>query len=251
MMVAIDLAGKTALVTGASQGLAKAVAVRLHEAGASVVINYYPDPEGVNKANADGVVARLAERAVALPADVCRREDVRTLVKHAVDRFGGLDIVVNCAGILRDHTHKNMTEDEWQAVIDTNLTGVFHVCQAASAAMRDGGRIVNLGSISGSLGFFGQANYAAAKAGVAGLGRVLSRELAKRKITVNTVAPGVILAGMGLTIPESVRAEMLRSVPLGRFGESREVADVVLFLCSDLASYVTGQTIHVNGGWYG
>jgi len=138
----------------------------------------------------------------------------------------------------------------WQEVIDTNLTGVFNVCKSASASISDGGRIVSLSSVAAFLGFFGQANYAAAKAGVVGLTKVLSRELARRNVTVNAVAPGVVLTEMGKSIPDESRAEMLKQIPLGRFAEPREVADVVLFLCSDMASYVTGQTIHVNGGWY-
>jgi 3-oxoacyl-[acyl-carrier protein] reductase len=131
------------------------------------------------------------------------------------------------------------------------LTGVYHVSKAVVEKLSDGGRIVNLASIAAVIGFFGQANYAAAKAGVIGLTKVLSRELAKRKITVNAVAPGVVLTEMGRLIPEEVRAEMLKSIPLGRFGEPEEIANVILFLCSPLASYVTGQVIHVNGGWLG
>ena len=136
-------------------------------------------------------------------------------------------------------------------MIDTNLTGVFNVSQAAAAKLNDGGRIVSMASISGSVGFFGQANYSAAKAGVVGLSKVLSKELAKRNITVNTVAPGVVLTEMGKSIPEEARAKMLEQIPLGRFGEPDDVANAILFLCSDLAAYITGQTIHVNGGWYG
>jgi 3-oxoacyl-[acyl-carrier protein] reductase len=144
-----------------------------------------------------------------------------------------------------------MSLDEWQSVIDTNLTGVFHVCKVAAEKMADGGRIVSLASIAASVGFFGQANYAAAKAGVGAMTRVLSRELARRNITVNAVAPGVVLTEMGKTIPIEVRAAMLANIPLARFGEPDEIGKVILFLCSDLASYVTGQTIHVNGGWWG
>jgi 3-oxoacyl-[acyl-carrier protein] reductase len=144
-----------------------------------------------------------------------------------------------------------MSAQEWQDVIDTDLTGVFTVCRTASEMLRDGGRIVNFASISGVVGFFGQANYAAAKAGVVAITKVLSKELAKRRITVNAVAPGVVLTEMGKTIPEEVRARMLENIPLGRFAEPDEIARVVLFLCSDLSSYVTGQTLHVNGGLWG
>jgi 3-oxoacyl-[acyl-carrier protein] reductase len=164
--------------------------------------------------------------------------------------LGGLDIVVNNAGILRDRSVAKMSEEDWNAVVQTNLGGVFHVCQEAARVLREGGRVINIGSISGSMGFYGQANYAAAKAGVAAMGRVLSRELAKRRITVNTVAPGVVLTDMGKSIPETAREEMLRSIPLGRFGDPVEISNAVLFLASDLASYITGQTLQVNGGWY-
>ena len=144
---------------------------------------------------------------------------------------------------------ENMTDDDWSAVIDTNLTGVFHVCRTAAKTLRDGGRIVSMASIAATVGFFGQSNYAAAKAGVAAMTRVLSRELARRRITVNAVAPGVVLTEMGKTIPEHVREGMLAQIPLGRFGEPEDIARVILFLCSPLAAYMTGQTLHVNGGW--
>jgi 3-oxoacyl-[acyl-carrier protein] reductase len=144
-----------------------------------------------------------------------------------------------------------MSQEEWQQVIDTNLTGAFNVSRIASELMRDNGRIVSLSSISAFVGFFGQANYAAAKGGIVAFTKVLSRELAKRQITVNAVAPGVILTDMSKSIPEDIRAAMLPNIPLGRFGRADDVAHTILFLCSDLASYITGQTVHVNGGWWG
>lgn len=249
-MVGIDLDGKVALVTGASRGLGEATARRLHAAGACVAINYFPDPAGEQKALAEAVATDLGERAMAVGADVGSLEQVEAAAGEIIARFGGLDIAVNNAGILRDRSLGKMSTEEWNAVIQTNLTGVFHVCKTAARQLRDGGRIVNLGSISGSMGFFGQANYAAAKAGVTSMGRVLSRELARRNITVNTVAPGVILTDMGRSIPETVREEMIRQIPLARFGEPDDIANAILFLCSDLAKYITGQTLHVNGGWY-
>lgn len=248
-MIAIDLTGKTAVVTGASQGLGETTARLLHQAGANVVVNYVAI--GANKANAERIAAELGPRAVALEADVRRLDSVIAMLDAAIARFGGIDIVVNNAGIIRDKTLRKMEPAQWQDVIDTNLTGVFHVCKAAAERMRDGGRIVNMASIAGVVGFFGQSNYAASKAGVVAMTKVLSRELGKRRITVNAVAPGVVLTEMGLTIPEEVRAEMLKNVPLGRFSEPREVSAAILFLCSDLASYMTGQTLHVNGGWWG
>jgi len=248
-MIALDLKGKTAVVTGASQGLGAETARVLHRAGANVVVNYFPF--GQNQASAEGVAAQLGDRAVALGADVRKLTEVQVLLDQAKQKFGGLDIVVNNAGIIRDRTVRKMAAEDWQAVIDTNLTGVFNVCKVAADTLNDGGRIVNFASIAAVVGFFGQSNYAAAKAGVSALTKVLSRELARRRITVNAVAPGVVLTEMGKTIPEEVRAKMLENIPLGRFGEPAEIAQVVLFLCSDLASYMTGQTLHVNGGWWG
>lgn len=248
-MIALDLKGKTAVITGASQGLGAETARVLHRAGANVVVNYFPF--GQNQASAENVVTQLGDRAVALGADVRKLAEVQALCEQTKQKFGGLDIVVNNAGIIRDKTVRKMAADDWQSVIDTNLTGVFNVCKVAADALNDGGRIVNFASIAAVVGFFGQSNYAAAKAGVSALTKVLSRELARRRITVNAVAPGVVLTEMGKTIPEEVRAKMLENIPLGRYGEPVEISNVVLFLCSDLASYVTGQTIHVNGGWWG
>ncbi len=251
-MIAIDLTGKTAIVTGGGQGLGRATVRRLYDAGASVVVNYFEDAQGVNRARAEETLSAMdSERAAVLAADVRSAAAVERMVDQTIDRFSSLDILVNNAGVIRDRTVKKMSADEWQEVIDTNLTGVFHACRAVAKRLADGGRIINLASIAAVVGFFGQGNYAAAKAGVVGLTKVLSRELAKRRITVNAVAPGVVLTEMGKTIPEQVRAEMLKSIPLGRFGEPDEIAGVVLFLCSDLASYITGQTVHVNGGWWG
>jgi 3-oxoacyl-[acyl-carrier protein] reductase len=248
-MVSIDLSGRTAIVTGAGQGLGAAVARRLHEAGASVVVNYFED--GENRSRAEQTAAGLGPRAAALPADVRDPEAVRGLFDAALARFGGIDIVVSNAGIIRDRTMRKMSLEEWQAVVDTNLTGTFLVCREAASRLVDGGRLITVSSISAFLGFFGQTNYAASKAGVIGLTRSLSRELARRRITVNAVAPGVVLTEMGLSIPEEARSQMLQSIPLGRFAEPEEIADVALFLASDLAAYVTGQVIQVNGGWLG
>jgi 3-oxoacyl-[acyl-carrier protein] reductase len=250
-MISIDLSGQTALITGGGQGIGAAAVRRLHEAGANVVINYFEDAPGVNRARADALTRELGQRALAAAADVRDRDAVQAMMRQTVARFGGLDIVVNNAAVLRDRTLRKMNDDEWQSVIDTNLTGVFNVCKAAVGSLNAGGRIVNLASIAAVIGFFGQSNYAAAKAGVIAMTRVLSRELAGRKIRVNAVAPGLVDTEMARSIPDDARVQMLANVPLGRMAQPAEVADVIVLLCSDLTSYVTGQTIHVNGGWFG
>ena len=249
-MIPIDLSGKTAIVTGGGQGLGAATAALLARAGANVAINYFNDSEGNNRQRAQAAAEAIGEGACTLDADVRDPAALAELFRKALERFGRIDLVINNAGIIRDRSIKKMSAQEWQDVIDTNLTGVFNVCKLAAEFVADGGRIVNMTSIAAFYGFFGQSNYSAAKAGVVSLTKVLSRELAKRNITVNAVAPGIVLTEMGKTIPETVRTEMLKSIPLGRFGGPEEISNVVLFLCSDLASYITGQTIHASGGWW-
>jgi 3-oxoacyl-[acyl-carrier protein] reductase len=250
-MYTIDLSGKVAVITGGGQGLGLATATTLHQAGAKVVINFFDDPGGENRAKATEAAAKLGERAIALAADVRDRPAVAAMFDEVARRFGRLDVVINNAAVIRDKTLRKMTDDEWNAVIDTNLTGVYNVCKAAVSRISHGGRIVSVASVSGVIGFFGQANYSSAKAGVMAFTKVLGKELASRKITVNAVAPGVVLTEMGQSIPEEARKKMLEQIPLNRFAEPAEISGVILFLCSDLASYVTGQTIHVNGGWWG
>lgn len=250
-MKTIDLSGKTAIVTGSGQGIGRATVEALHGAGANVVINFFADSAGNNERLAASVVDALGSRAIACAADVRQPAELQNMVEQTIAKFGGVDFLVNNAGILRDKSFRKMSTADWHDVIDTNLTGVFNSCQAVAEKLRDGGAIVNVASLSAVTGFFGQANYASAKAGVITLTKVLSKELAKRNIRVNAVAPGVINTEMGLSIPEENRKVMLTNVPLGRFGEPSEIGSVVLFLCSDLASYVTGQTVHINGGWWG
>jgi 3-oxoacyl-[acyl-carrier protein] reductase len=250
-MLEINLSGKTVLITGGGQGLGAATAAALARGGARVAINYLSDAEGVNLRRAELTARALGPEAAIFPADVRSLVEVQEMVRAVLERFGRLDVVVNNAGILRDHSLKKLEPADWQSVIDTNLTGVYNVCKAVVEVLAEGGRIINMSSLAAVMGFYGQANYAAAKAGVVGLTRVLSREMAKRRITVNAVAPGVVLTEMGRAIDEAARAEMLRSIALGRFAEPEEIAAVVSFLASDLASYVTGQVIHVNGGWWG
>ena len=253
MSIPIDLTDKVALVTGGSQGIGAQFVRTFHRAGTSVAINH-PDI-GTTRADAEKIAAELngmrAESAIVLAADVANADAVRQMMQAAKQRFGGIDFLINNAAIIRDRTIAKMSADEWQSVVDVNLSGVFHCCKFGLEVMRDGGAVVSLGSIAAIQGFFGQANYAAAKAGVQAMMRVLSREAARRNIRANAIAPGVVDTAMAATIPESVRAEMLKNVPLARFATTEEIANVALFLCSPLASYVTGQTIEVNGGWRG
>ena len=253
MSIAIDLRGKIALITGASQGIGAQVARTFHRAGASVVINHLGTPGTTADAQAiaDELNLIRTDSSSIAAADVADPEQVRTMIAEVQARHGGLDYLVNNAAIIKDRTISKMSYEEWDAVIDVNLSGVFYCCKHALEIMREGGAIVSFGSIAAIQGFFGQANYAAAKSGVQAMMRVLSREAARKNIRANAIAPGVIDTSMAATIPEAVRAEMLKNVPLNRFGTTEEVASVVLFLCSPLASYVTGQTIEINGGWRG
>lgn len=250
-MVAIDLQDKVAVITGGGQGLGQATGNLLYAAGARVVVTYLDDEAGVGRTRAAETVAAWSERGLAMAADVRSRDQMQVMFETVQARWGKVDFLINNAAILRDRTVKKMADADWEDVIETNLSAVFRVVQTSLPFLADGGRIVNMASISGVIGMFGQANYASAKAGVIGLTKVLSRELANRRITVNAVAPGVILTEMGKSIPEESRQLMLAQIPLRRFGEPDEIGKVILFLCSDLASYMTGQTLHVNGGWWG
>jgi 3-oxoacyl-[acyl-carrier protein] reductase len=249
-MIRYDFSGKVALVTGSSRGIGAEILSRFAAAGATCVLHYWDDPEGANRRDAEGLAAKTGGKAVhVFAADVRDAGQVETLMKQVKDTCGGLDILVNNAGILRDRTLRKMTLDEWNAVLQTNLTGVFHCCKYGADVLRDGGRIVTISSVSGLVGTHGQANYAAAKAGVIGLTRVLSKELARRRITANAVAPGVVQTAMMGEIKEEVRAEYLKQIPMGRFGTTADIANVVLFLASEETEYVTGQVIPITGGW--
>lgn len=250
-MIKIDLEGKTALVTGGSQGLGRSICQKLSEAGANIIVNYFVDDKGLNKAAAEDTILSLSSprNAIALAADVRDPLQIKEMLKKGVETLGGLDIVVNNAGIVQDRTHTKMDYDQWHNVIDTNLNGVFNICKESSPYLKAKGRIINISSISAFVGLYGQSNYAAAKAGLIGLTKVLCKEMAKREITVNAIAPGVITSEMSGTIPEEYMKEMCKQIPLKRIGDPEEVANLILFLSSNLANYITGQTIHINGGW--
>jgi 3-oxoacyl-[acyl-carrier protein] reductase len=245
---------KVVLVTGSSRGIGAAVLSAFAHAGATCVLHFWDDPDGANRRDAD----ELAEQLRALPvaptvgvvgADVRDAAQVQALMRQVHDKCGGLDVLVNNAGIIRDRTLKKMTLDEWHAVIQTNLDGVFHCCKFGNEILRDGGRIVNIASVAGLVGMHGQANYAAAKAGVIGLTRVLAKELARRHITVNAIAPGVIQTKMLGEIRPEVMAEYMKAIPAGRVGKPEDIANAVLFLASEESSYITGQVLPVTGGW--
>jgi 3-oxoacyl-[acyl-carrier protein] reductase len=239
-----NLTGKTALVTGASGGIGGAIAKALHGQGATVAIS------GTRREALEKLAAELKERVHVLPCDLSNAAATEELPKQAEAAMGKLDILVNNAGLTRDNLAMRMKDEEWQTVIDVNLTSGFRLARAAMRGMmkRRWGRIIGITSIVGVTGNPGQANYAAAKAGMIGMSKALAQEIASRGITVNCVAPGFIETAMTDALTEEQKARLLPSVPAGRLGHSDEIASAVVFLASDEAAYITGQTIHVNGG---
>ena len=239
-----DLTGKTALVTGASGGIGADIARVLHAAGATVGLS------GTRVEPLEALAAELGGRAHVLPCNLSNAEEVEGLVKRATEAMGSVDILVNNAGITRDGLAMRMSDDDWQSVIDVNLTAAFRLCRAAIRGMMKArwGRIVNISSVVGRAGNAGQANYAASKGGLVALSKSLAEEVASRGITVNCVAPGFIETPMTEKLNEAQRATILASVPAGRMGTPQEIAAAVLYLASQEAAYVTGATLHVNGG---
>ena len=244
----MKLIGKTALVTGASRGIGREIALELARQGADVVVNY-----AGSEAKAHEVVEEikgLGREAIAIQCDVSNSESVTDMVKETVDHFGKIDILVNNAGITRDNLLMRMKENEWDDVMNINLKGVFLCTKAVTRQMMKQryGRIINISSVVGVSGNPGQANYVAAKAGVIGLTKTSAKELASRGITVNAIAPGFITTEMTDQLTEDIQNEMLKMIPLAQFGEPKDIANTVVFLASDDSRYITGQTIHVNGG---
>ena len=238
-MVFCSLEGKTALVTGGSRGIGRAIALELARAGASVVVGYRSGAE-----EAEAVASEAGGRAV--QADVGDPDEAKRLVEEA----GDLDVLVNNAGVTRDGLIARMSDEDWRAVIDTNLGGVFHTCRAAARGMmrRRAGSIVNISSIVGLHGNPGQTNYAASKAGIIGFTKSLARELGSRGVRANVIAPGYVSSRLTDEIPDELRQAMLQNTPLGRFGEPEDIAGAVRFLCSDEASFITGEVLLVDGG---
>lgn len=244
------LTGKVALITGASRGIGRAIALTLADAGADVAVNY----AGSEAAAAEVVslIEAKGRKAIKIKADVSSMQEVEDMFKQVLETFGKLDILVNNAGITRDNLIMRMKEDEFDQVIATNLKGVFNCVKAATRPMmkQRSGRIINISSVVGVLGNAGQANYVAAKAGVIGMTKATAKELASRGITVNAVAPGFIETDMTDKLSEDMRAQLLQQIPLAKLGQPDDIAKAVRFLASDDASYMTGQTIHVDGGMY-
>jgi len=246
---ALDFTGKVVLVTGSSRGIGAEMIKAFDNRGATCVVNYFTDSQGQNKADAESVAKELKDPLV-IDCDVTQPQQVEAMMKQIQDRHGGLDILVNNSGVIRDRTIKKMSLEEFESIVRVNLTGTFNVTQKAMPILRNGGRIVNLSSVSGQMGLFGLANYSSSKAAIIALTKVSARELARQNITVNAIAPGFIDVGMSKGMADEVTENFKKQIPLGRLGDVREIVDAALFLASPMASYITGHVLNVNGGFY-
>jgi len=245
----LDFSGKVVLVTGSSRGIGAELIKAFGGRGAQTVVNYVADREGGNKCDAETVAKELNQPLI-IECDVTQPGQVEALMNEIRERHGGLDVLINNSGVIRDRTMKKMTLEEFENVIRVNLTGTFNVTQKAGAILRNGGRIVNLSSVSGQMGLFGQANYSSSKAAIIALTKVSAREYARQNITVNAIAPGFIDVGMSKGMPDEVTANFIKQIPLGRLGDVQEIVNAALFLASPMASYITGHVLNVNGGYY-
>ena len=246
MSVTLDLSGKIALVTGASRGIGKSIATTLAEAGATVF------GTATGERGAEAISAYLGDKGHGLVLNVTDPQSVENLFASIKEKAGDVDILVNNAGITRDNLLMLMKEDEWQDILDTNLTSLFRLSKPVMRSMmkKRHGRIINIGSVVGTMGNAGQVNYSAAKAGLIGFTKSLAREVASRQITVNAIAPGFIQTDMTDELTEDQQQAIMSQVPMRRLGQAQEIANAVLFLASDAAAYITGETLHVNGGMY-
>lgn len=245
----MELEGKVALITGAAQGIGKAIAMLLAKNGADVVVSDI----NLDKANETSKeVVALGRRSIAIKVDVSKSDEVEKMVERIISEFGRIDILVNNAGITRDKLILRMTEEDWDQVIDVNLKGTFNCTKAAIKYMskQKSGKIVNIASVSGEMGNPGQANYSASKAGVIGFTKTIAREFAQRGINVNAIAPGYIETPMTEVLPDKIKEELKKMIPMERLGKPEDVAHAVLFLVSEASSYITGQVLNVNGGIY-
>ena len=245
----LDFTGKVALVTGSSRGIGAEMIKAFGQRGAQCVVNYVADPQNQNKADAVNVATELKEPLV-IECDVTQSQQVEAMMNQIQDQRGGLDVLVNNSGIISDRTIKKLSLDDFESVLRVNLIGTFLVTQKASAILRGGGRIINMSSVSGQMGLFGQANYSSSKAGIIALTKVSAREFARQNITVNAIAPGFIDVGMSKGMPEEVAQNFVKQIPLGRLGDVNEIVNAALFLASPMASYITGHVLNVNGGFY-
>jgi len=245
----LDFTGKIVLVTGSSRGIGAEMIKAFGAHGAQCVVNYVADIQGQNKTDAESI-ARELEAPLVIECDVTQPEQVEVMMKQIQDRHGGFDILVNNSGIINDRTIKKMSPDDFESVVRVNLTGTFIVTQKAGAILRNGGRIINMSSVSGQMGLFGQANYSSSKAGIIALTKVSAREFARQNITVNAIAPGFIDVGMSKGVPQEAMQSFIKQIPLGRLGDVSEIVNAALFLASPMASYITGHILNVNGGFY-
>ncbi|GGI41737.1 3-oxoacyl-[acyl-carrier-protein] reductase [Mammaliicoccus stepanovicii] len=241
---------KTAIVTGASRGIGRKIALELANDGYNVVVNYAGNKEKAEQVASE--IKQLGVDAFVYQANVSNIDEAKAMVKETVSQFGSIDVLVNNAGITRDNLLMRMKQDEFDDVINTNLKGTFNCVQAVTRTMlkQKSGRIINLSSVVGAVGNPGQANYVASKAGIEGMTRSFARELASRGITCNAVAPGFIVSDMTDELSDELKEQMKSQIPLDRFGEDTDIANAVVFLASDKANYITGQTLHVNGGMF-
>lgn len=244
----MQLTGKTAIVTGGARGIGKSIAMTLAAAGANIVINYTRSSKEAEEVVEEA--KKLGVSALAVKADVSKNDEIENLVKEVLNQFGSIDILVNNAGITRDNLLIRMSEEDFQAVIDINLKGAFICTKHVSKVMmkQRTGKIINIASVVGVMGNAGQSNYAASKAGLIGFTKSIAKELAKRNINVNAVAPGYIETDMTASLPEKVRQAFMINIPMARGGLPQDVANVVLFLSSEYSDYITGQVINIDGG---